>query len=101
MSIEVSRAAGCRLGAELKPEIRSAETVAKRIPLVTRLWRSLRLAGLVAVAKAKRRSEERPIEATTVTLTAHRRLTPPLWVNGLTVIPHSSSSVTGTLRARA
>jgi hypothetical protein len=90
----------CLVGAELKPKVWSAETVAKRIPLVARLWRSLRLASLVAVVKAKRRSEERPIEATTVMLTAHRRLALPLWVNGLAVIPHSRSSVTGTSARR-
>jgi hypothetical protein len=73
----------CLVGAELKPKVWSAETVAKRIPLVARLWRSLRLASLVAVAKAKRLSEERPIEATTVTLTAHRRLTLSVLVDGL------------------
>jgi hypothetical protein len=33
-------------------------------------------------------------------LTAHRRLALPLWVNGLAVIPHSRSSVTGTSARR-
>jgi hypothetical protein len=53
------------------------------------------------VVKAKRRSEERPIEATTVMLTAHRRLALPLWVNGLAVIPHSRSSVLSSMEMYA